>query len=64
MLWYHYDLAIQSFKSCFLPQIDLWVISSSSQDQRKHKMHSEHKQTAQIHRVSQFSDTAPVLLAV
>lgn len=43
-LWRQLDPKIQAMKELLSPQTDIKVISSPSQDQRKRKMHSEHKQ--------------------
>lgn len=44
LLWRQLDPKIQAMKDLLSPQTDFKVISSPSQDQRKRKMHSEHKQ--------------------
>lgn len=44
LLWCQLDPKIQAMKELLSPQTDIKVISSPSQDQRKRKMHSEHKQ--------------------
>lgn len=52
LLWHQRDFnlpmlgEIKSIKCHYHKQTDLWVISSSYHDQRKHKMHFEHKQSA------------------
>lgn len=44
LLWRQLDPKIQAMKEQLSPQTDIKFISSPSQDQRKRKMHFEHKQ--------------------